>query len=287
MDAIVTSNRTILKSIPQWIRYEDWKSPPSLFNYGVPPYIFPKLNLPISNEPNLTDLICYYALSLIQLEQDVSYLEIGVSVGKSFWQIHETCINFAKTQNRKCQLHGLDIEKPNLVLANLLSTTYTANQCIEAMDHDFLERNANSLRKDLPNRKWSWGSDDVVYFEGDEFDRELWLNIKKDKRQSTYNLIFSDACHLPSALLFEYEQITKLGLLDITKPFAYIFDDLENDSSKGHMWSSVKHIAKDLMKLSNDSQQKIQFKHLTLPGWIGEHEHLHNVAVITNVHGDV
>ena len=51
----------------------------SRFNYGLPPYAYPLINLPVGGVPIQHDLISYFAGIL---STKIRYLEIGVSVGK-------------------------------------------------------------------------------------------------------------------------------------------------------------------------------------------------------------
>ena len=77
---IIPFNRKTLASVANWIELEHWNSPPSIYNYGLPERVLHLINKPISHDVTEADLLCQFALDL----GNVNYLEIGVSVGKTF-----------------------------------------------------------------------------------------------------------------------------------------------------------------------------------------------------------
>ena len=93
MDEIIKFNRETLRTVPKWIHSEDYNSPPSSFHYGLPKSVFHLIDKDVSNELTECDIICYFITLFNNLNIPVNYLEIGVSVGKTFYQINE----FART----------------------------------------------------------------------------------------------------------------------------------------------------------------------------------------------
>jgi hypothetical protein len=263
MDEIIQFNRETLTNVKNWINRNDWEKPNSIFNYGLPDYIFDLINLPIDNNITEVDMICKY---LTQFDKKINYLEIGVSVGKTFYQI----IKFANTILKDIEdksFSCIDIEKINPTLENLLDDMYDTKIIVRSnLDQD----NKNSIRKKSHNFISTWNNN-INYYESDEFDKNIWKTMKKQ-----FNLIFSDALHDPSALISEYHSIKNNNLLDIDG-FIYCFDDLENEKN-GPMWNAVNTIFMDI---------KIQYpllnvtlEHFVVNGWIGQYEHKHNFGVI-------
>lgn len=63
------------------------------------------------------------------------------------------------------------------------------------------------------------------YLACDEFNEVGWLELKKS--QPKFNLIFSDALHSDKAILYEWNKLVSLELID-TQNFAIIWDDCDN-----------------------------------------------------------
>ena len=97
MDNIIRYNRQTLNSVKNWINRTDWETPQSIFNYGLPDSIYHLINLPIDENITEVDIICKYLTEFPK----VNYLEIGVSVGKTFYQIIQFAIiiNFKNKNN--------------------------------------------------------------------------------------------------------------------------------------------------------------------------------------------
>lgn len=249
MDEIVQFNRETLRKVPQWIERKDWEKPSSLFNYGLPSYVYHLIDRPISNQVTEADMICEYMKKL----KNVNYLEIGVSVGKTFWQLSE----FARTHIDSYNLSCLDIEKINPTFEKLLGESTTIHHVQANPPND-------SIRKSETNTITTWGP--ITYYEADEFDNSIWDHMPM------FNLVFSDAMHRPDALLYEYEHVKKH--LD-PNGFVYCFDDLENDTN-GPMWTAVKHILADIQKTHSTAT----LEHHVVNGWLGQHQEAHNFGVI-------
>src|SRR6185312_12106166 len=103
----VRINRQTLELIDNWI--DDKAFAASWFNYGVPDFIKAVINKPIGDSLTYTDLMLRIAEKYLQR---VNYLEIGVSVGKNFFQLLRSL--------PKASLTGFDIEEINPVLERQL-----------------------------------------------------------------------------------------------------------------------------------------------------------------------
>lgn len=262
INEIITFNRKTLSSVDNWINKSDWDTPNSLFNYGLPSYILHLINLPVSNDITESDKLCEYLYELYKLNGKINYLEIGVSVGKTFYQIIEFSRQYINEND--ITLSCLDIEKINPILENLLDSNYKQNKVQLTAS-----KKENSLRKDEFNYITTWNN--IKYYESDEFDVNIWKSM-----EMPYNFIFSDALHDPNALLFEYNSLKLNNLID-TNGFIYCFDDLETEQS-GEMWGAVHKILNDIKETY--PLLNVTLEHLVVNGWIGEHEYKHNFGVI-------
>jgi len=242
---IIQSNRQSLSQVNTWINEEAFNK--SFFKYGVPDFIKNDINKPIANDVTYTDLMIYL---LSKHFSKVNYLEIGVSVGKNFFQLINANIQGAFT--------GFDIEEINPVLENKLSLISKS---------EWKTKTGSIKTNDSSLKKYKYNSTDVSYLSGDVWDENTWSKLKGNK----FNVVFSDALHTPQAILFEFEMLVKYDLLD--KKFIIIWDDLV-----GKMKNSFFRIIRKY-----DKEYNIQDIYLlNINGWIGEHEPPHTVGVISN-----
>jgi len=95
-------NRPI--AIADWWDEELLKN--SFFQYGIVDEVKPLLNLPLGHSPTYSDLIVYCIKSLqSKVYYPIEYLELGVSVGKNFFNVIEAVNN--------TRITGFEIEKIN------------------------------------------------------------------------------------------------------------------------------------------------------------------------------
>jgi hypothetical protein len=246
-EQIKNVNRKTLSEVPKWLTKKTLTK--SYFNYGVPDTVMDLLNKDVGRETTYTDLIAYYSKKLTK----INFLELGVSVGKNFFQLANIFDHATLT--------AYDIENINDVLADKLQY------------HDKVEWNApeKSLRKEKSSlSKFTYNNNNVNYLAGDIWDENSWSKLKGNK----FNIIFSDALHDPEALLWEYKMIKKYDLL--ADDFIFFWDDLN-----AGLKESFEFIANDL-KVAN---KKITNKpyYLKLNGWLGVNEHQHEVGIISNI----
>jgi hypothetical protein len=244
-EKLIRKNRQTLSLVDNWIDEDAFKK--SFFSYGVPDYIKKDINKPINNSATYTDLILY--LSKKHFE-NINYLEIGVSVGKNFFQLLNA--------HADSKFTGFDIEELNPAIEKRL---------------DFKEKiewptPADSIKKTFSSlKRFSYNMMDVDYLSGDVWDENSWAKLKDNK----FNIVFSDALHTPEAILFEFEMLVKFDLL--ADKFIIVWDDL------------VGKMQKSFYKIIRKYDRKYQIKDiylLNINGWIGEHEKPHTVGVISN-----
>lgn len=268
MDRIVNFNRNTLRAIPRWIRKEDWESPPSLFNYGLPYRVLHLIDSSISTNITECDILCWFISMFRSENTSIRYLEIGVSVGKTFTQIAK----FLQDISRNYSAHCLDIESINPTFKAILNDL---NADAVSEKHVPVSLVTPSIRKESVNTitEWKFGNNDIRYYEADEYDTDIWKHMGQK-----YNIIFSDAMHEPDALLTEYSKIKENNLIDEDK-FIYCFDDLEHSKS-GKMWQAVMSIYTDLKARFSD--REIVLKHYRVNGWLGNNEYAHDFGIISN-----
>ena len=245
MRPFIPRNRASLGEVGDWIDEEAFAK--SYFQYGVPGFLRPVINKPVGDAPTYTDLM---ALIAAKHFDQVNYLEIGVSVGKNFFQM----LNILP----KASLTAFDIEEINPVLARFLSAEGRTEWATPAKS---IKKKASSLTK------FSYQQKQVAYLSADVWDTNSWARLQGQK----FNLVFSDALHTPEAILFEFEMLVKYGLLD--QKFIIVWDDLV-----GKMQRSFFRI----IKKYNDVYGIKEVFLVDINGWVGENEGPHSVGIISN-----
>jgi hypothetical protein len=163
----------------------------SVCGYGLRPEHRPFIDLPLGDFPTYTDAILLFSRLL---KKPVRYLEIGVSVGKNFFQVAEYLT--------RSTLVGFDIEKINPVLEGMFSGRQAVDGMVTGYSHS---SNGNSIR----------------YLCGDLRDGRAWEKLSG----TPFTIIFSDAVHDPEWVLHEFRMIERLGLRDRGE-FIMVWDDL-------------------------------------------------------------
>jgi hypothetical protein len=241
----VRINRQTLQQIDNWI--DDNAFAASWFNYGVPDFIKAVINKPIGDALTYTDLMQRIAERYFAR---VNYLEIGVSVGKNFFQLLRSL--------PKASLTGFDIEEINPVLERQLQT----------VDKKEWPTPGKSIKKQPSSLKtYTYGDKKVAYLSADVWDEASWERLQGQK----FNLVFSDALHTPKAILFEFKMLEKYGLLD--DQFVIVWDDLV-----GNMQQSFYKIIRQYNKAYGIRDIYL----LSVNGWVGQHEGPHSVGIISN-----
>jgi hypothetical protein len=245
MDKVIEENRHALSLVNNWIDAAAFEK--SFFKYGVPDYIKIHLNKPINKSVTYTDIMAYI---LKKHFEELNYLEIGVSVGKNFFQLLESTNNATFT--------GFDIEEITPVIERRLIFKEKSEW----------ETPVKSIKKTKSSfKKFDYKGLEVNYLCADVWDENSWAKLKGNK----YNLVFSDALHTADAILFEFEMLVKYELLD--EKFVIVWDDL------------VGKMRNSFFKIIKKYDQKYQIQDiylLAVNGWIGENETPHSLGIISN-----
>ncbi|GAA0559461.1 class I SAM-dependent methyltransferase [Chitinophaga japonensis] len=245
MAELIKMNRAALQLVPDWIDEEAMKD--SCFSYGVPDFIRGDINYDIGEELTYTDLMLYLSRKHFP---ELNYLEIGVSVGKNFFQLLH-----GRNQG---QFTGYDIEEINPVLGRML----------EYQGKTEWDTPRSSIKKKQSSlSSFTYKNMPVRYLSADVWDENSWARLKGER----FNMVFSDALHTPEAILFEFEMLVKYNLL--ADRFIIVWDDLVGKMKKSFFKIIQKY----------DSAYKIEdiyFLHIN--GWIGKHEPPHSVGMIAN-----
>ncbi|MBD2551058.1 hypothetical protein H6G65_15990 [Microcystis elabens FACHB-917] len=245
MNRIHNINKASLELVNEWISDEVWSD--SVYQYGLPNEIRHIIDCDIGSSPTTDALL---ALSSM-LTKPVSYLEIGVSVGKNFWQV----LNYLSNST----LTGFDIEEINPVLRERL-------QYASRVEFPTFQESLKKTPSSLTRLSYPATQNQVHYLCGDIFDSRVWEQLKKQN----YNLIFSDAFHSADALYIESAQIIKNDLID-SGTVIIMRDELHND-----MELAFRGICKDLCAYR--SHHKNVWFMASLKGWLGDNWEDHPIG---------
>jgi len=243
----ILKNREALKLIDDWLPPQLIEK--SVFRYGINSDVEPLLNLPLGLECTHTDLLAYYGATL---NGRCKYLEIGVSVGKTFWQILHACA--------PCECWGFDIEEINPALKK----HFVEVSRIEWQGPpDSIKKTPSSIsRFTHPS---SGGS--IVYVCGDVFDKRAWELLGGQN----FNLILSDALHTPEALDFEWRQMAAFNIFD-PKEIVIMWDDLDG-KMRDWFYARRSMIARQLaIGVKNVDTDFVN-------GWLGRREFPHRLGL--------
>ncbi len=244
---VVLKNRETLSIIHNWIEEDVYEN--SLFGYGLPRQCRHQINKPINNEVTYTDTICYMQR---KLRRPINYLELGVSVGKNFFQIANYLDNSALT--------GFELEEINPLLEKQFSDKETKEK--------WGTWSSSMKCEDSSLTHYKFGSNRIRYVSGDVFDNNSWARLRGEK----FNLIFSDAFHSPYAIEFEYSMLKKHKLLD-PSGFVMIWDDLGGSMTKPFL-----KIYNDLKLIYGLEARNVALNRYR--GWFGQHEGKHLVGIV-------
>jgi hypothetical protein len=247
LQEIIRQNRHSLKAVNDWLPAGLIKQ--SVFRYGINPEVEPLLNLPLDNECAHADLLAYFGKAL---NEPPKYLELGVSVGKTLWQILNTCA--------PCECWAFDIEEINPVL----------RQRFVEQSRDEWPSPPDSIKKtpaSFSRFVHPASGSNVNYICADIFDERAWQLLAG----GGFNLVLSDALHTPQALDFEWQQMTKLNIFS-PKSLMIMWDDLDGEMKK---WFYTKSPA-----IAN--QLGVTPQHVStlfLNGWLGRREFPHRLGL--------
>ena len=190
--AVYARNRETLRNVKTWIDRGTLDN--SLWRYGVSEewagndnsgHIDRTALGDVESEVTSADLLAFIARRFLP---KLSYLEIGVSVGKTLLQIHN--------QVTGARIVGLDLEEINPVLLGHFDTheevlRATIAHPVETASRGMVSKNMSQ------QRLTSLARDNICdYLSSDQFRGETWSCLKGRR----FNLVFSDGVHTPEAL---------------------------------------------------------------------------------------
>jgi hypothetical protein len=247
LQEIICKNRRSLREIDDWLPAGLIEK--SVFRYGVNPEVEPLLNLPLDDECAHADLLAYFGKTL---DEPTKYLELGVSVGKTLWQILNGCA--------PCECWAFDIEEINPVLKQRF---VEQSRDEWPSPPDSMKKTPSSVSRFVHTPSGS----KINYICADIFDERAWQFLVGQG----FNLVLSDALHTPQALDFEWRQMTKLNIFS-PKNLMIMWDDLDGEMKD---WFNVNRpvIAGHL----GVSDGKVST--LFLNGWLGRREFPHRLGV--------
>jgi hypothetical protein len=247
MKEIIQQNRQALKQVNDWM--PSGLIAQSVFRYGVNPEVEPLLNLSPDERCTHTDLLAYFGHTA---REPLRYLELGVSVGKTFWQILNTCV--------PSECWGFDIEEINPVLKSRL---------VEVSRQEWAGP-ASSIKKtpsSISRFTHPATGNRVVYVCADIFDPKAWEVLAGNN----FNLILSDALHTPEALEFEWNQMAKMSIFNQHET-VIMWDDLNGEMRD---WFQSRRVA-IASQLSIGPQQ---VGAIYMNGWLGRGEFPHRLGL--------
>jgi hypothetical protein len=241
-------NRATLALVKNWITDSDYEN--SIYRYGIREKNRGRIDAPVGEETTLADLIAFLSKDL---KKDLHYLEIGVSVGKNLFQMLH--------QWNNALLVGFDIEDINPVLEDYLKKG-------ARVSWQTMKGSPRKKQSNLTDYTFEQNHNHVRYLAGDLFDDSSWARLAGN----SFNLIFSDACHEPSAILREWHQIKSLRLLDQDE-FIFVWDDL-----RGEMQAAFEQIAAEMRTAFSIPASEIWLGRCR--GWYGVNQRHHEVGVV-------
>lgn len=238
--SVYSENRKTLASIDNWI--SDAALASSLWRYGVPIEWNESQNA--IDRTGLNDIECEITASDIlgfaarRLGPGLSYLEIGVSVGKNLLQI-ERLVEGA-------QLVGLDVETLNPVLRRQFNQCTDIDRPSDSYEVETLSGKPASKKTTLQRLRSERNTFD--YLSADQFRDDTWSRLDGRK----FNLIFSDGVHSAKALRSEFQFLLSHNLIDSTRCVMF-WDDLHGIE----MQSAFLDNARTLCKMFNKPDDAI------------------------------
>lgn len=240
---VARANRDLLRRTGEWVDREAIAS--ARLHYGVDHLASPEVLSGASDgrETTLTDLVCLMARRTPRL----SYLEIGVSVGRNLWQVLHAA--------EGAQIVGMDMDRLYPPLAARLVPDEEAG--------------TGDGRVAIQRFRYPARRHGIMQVVGNVLDEACWAALNGLR----FNLIFSDALHAPEAILFEWNQLVSRRLLD-PAGFIMMWDDLDPLP----MRSAFDRICADAIERLGADPGQCWFRHM--PGWLGARELPHAIGII-------
>ena len=192
LNEVVKKNRETLSEVDCFITDQDYNASPD--SYGLPIQVKHLIDLPINDHFTYVDILMFLQQRLAV--EKIKYVEIGVSVLKTFYQV----ANFLNDS----ELYAFDINKINPTIAEKFTTVEEGERV----------------------NKYTHNKNQITHFKGNVFKKEDFDLFKKEVGGSV-NIVFSDAHHTGDGLRAEYDSYIKEALAD---EFILYYDDLQNPS---------------------------------------------------------
>ena len=247
LQEIIATNRKALGLIPVWA--EKGMLEGSVFNYGITPKTATAIERPIDDSCTYADLLVYFGR---RLQKPLHYFELGVSVGKTFWQVVQAC--------GPGKFVGFDIEALNPAIARHLVAD-------SAKEWPTMKGSMKKTPSSYTRYRHEGSGSEVGYLCGDIFDPNAWEAL----RGGQFNLILSDAFHSPEAVDKEWDHIVRLKLLD-PQQCVMVWDDLDGPM---HDWFLGKRA--DLREHFGGPAAIVTT--VFVNGWLGRREYPHRVGL--------
>lgn len=247
MEQIIKQNRETLSKVPNFVTKFDYEMSPDV--YGLPRHVCHLIDKKINNEITYVDLLTF--LSKFLNKNEINYLEIGVSVLKTFFQMS----NFFKNSS----LYAYDI-----------------NQINPTIEKYFDKNNDYNLAN---TTNYTYNTNNIYYFNGDVFNIDQLNLFQNNVLNNKLDIIFSDAHHSFKGLMSEYDNLLINVLND---NFILYYDDLQTHLPRNRnddMTDAFYIIGKKIKEKYNNVTVAI----LQVNGWLGNHEHKHTNGIITTL----
>lgn len=239
---IVDKNRDTLADVDSFVTSEDYDA--SNDNYGLPQHVRHLIDKEISDDWTYVDIMLY--LSQYFQKDSLKYVEIGVSVLKTFYQMASGLDN--------SNLYAFDINQINPTVEK------------------FFTQSGENTNKDLGSVcSYTFGNNNISYYRGDVFSEENFKDFSTHIGTKA-NIIFSDAHHTALGLASEYVRFIDKSL---DSEYLLVYDDLEDEG----MRLVFKDIAQDQYKKNPQTQAFL----VALNGWLGDHEHRHTIGIVSTL----
>ena len=246
--SVYERNRATLAGVENWVSEKTLAG--SLWRYGVPVELNERhtssveqtgLN-DVQSEITAADVLSFVAR---RLGSEVSYLEIGVSVGKTLLQIDRQVSN--------ASLVGLDVEELSPILRNQFSDCVSVGEPSAPYLVETLSKGPVEKRTSLKRLTSGERGNTFEYLSGDQFLDSTWALLDG----KNFNLIFSDGVHSAEALRTELKFLLKYKLIDQNR-CVMLWDDLHSLD----MQSAFLDNARTLCKMFNRNDNAISLYRL-------------------------
>ncbi len=250
MEEIIKYNRQTLSKIDNFIDNSDYEKSKDL--YGLPRRVYHLINKPMNNDITYVDLLTF--LHSFFNKKKINYLEIGVSVLKTLYQM----TNFFEDSN----LYAYDINYINPTIEKHFKKNNDYDQ--------LLKKNTNH---------YTYNSNNIYYYRGNVFNINELEYFKNEILDNKIDILFSDAHHSYNGLMSEYDNLINNIMND---NFILYYDDLyfhKPRNKQENMTDAFFSIAERFQKKNTN----ITVALLKVNGWLGNHEGKHTNGIITTL----